>query len=167
MMNCIHQSDDKDDYDYDYDYDNVFFIYDTIDKIDIYDEDNVKYVIEEYFSWRYYIGTLGFLPVGIGKVYTRLMFLDTKSNEYFGNLSTVVDNFKLNSIDNANENLKSLLKHIDFESIDCFIVIGLFGFVSEKWGKYKLIRYLPEMMENFVTCVNYIPVNKIYDYCNA
>ncbi|QHR82674.1 Toll/IL-receptor-like protein [Brazilian porcupinepox virus 1] len=134
----------------------ISFSHDLDDEIS--ENCDIKEIIEEYMSWRSLSGKLGVISMLTGKVYRNFNKFDEYAFKMLGDLEILsLDILKLNVLDKPQERLFNFLSslEIDFTRVDNFIILlGLFGYMSEFWGRCKLQNFIPDIVYFIFTNIN-------------
>ncbi|AAR07490.1 137R [Yaba monkey tumor virus] len=119
---------------------SLFFVYDTADTID--SNDSLKEVLEDYFTWKAMVGRIGFVPSGIGNLFLKLIKLD----DYFDKNSTklLVNGLKRKRF--INRLKKYLYSNYDISYLSFITLVGIFGYISERCGKYGKEKYIQNLL---------------------
>ncbi|AAF15024.1 m136R [Myxoma virus] len=126
------------------------FSYTAID--DISKNHSIKHVLEEYFSWRAYIGRVCIIPNHVGKLYIKLTKLDTTAKNKLGNLDILLcDVLKIDE-DGGNEKLFQFIRSLNLHKNkeNTLTLIGLLAYACNFWGSQKINKYIPSIMPFFL-----------------
>ncbi|ADK63776.1 m136R [Myxoma virus] len=129
---------------------SLSFSYTAID--DISKNHSIKHVLEEYFSWRAYIGRVRIIPTHVGKLYIRLIKLDSTAKKKLGNLDILLcDVLKIDD-DGGNERLFQFVQGLNLPKNKeaTLTLIGLLAYACNYWGSQKINKYIPSIMPFFL-----------------
>nr|ALF07854.1 A52R-like family protein [Swinepox virus] len=143
---------------------SLTFCYDTIDYISI--DDSIITILEEYFSWRSFIGRIELVPQTVGKIYVDLMNLDNLARKLFGNLEILANDIIQLGYDGADVRLFKFITDtgINFNNNKVLVLIGFFGYVCEYWGRQKNNRYIKNIMPWITSNISEDTLLKICNY---
>ncbi|ABQ43613.1 A52R-family [Tanapox virus] len=119
---------------------SLFFAYDTANTISA--NDSLKNILDDYFTWRAMVGRIGFVPVGIGNLFLKLMNLNT----YFDKDSINLLTSNLSKKGFISRFKKYLYSNYDVSYVSALTLIGIIGYISECCGKLGLEKYIQDLL---------------------
>ncbi|AFB76952.1 hypothetical protein COTV150 [Cotia virus SPAn232] len=146
---------------------SLLFLYDK--NTNISSEYEAKEILNEYLSWRYFLGNVNIKPVSVGSVYTTLINFDKVTLKMMGDLD-ILFNDVLQLKGNYEENkvvdfLTSL--QINFSEINNFILlIGYLGYLSEYCGKNNLHQYITTLSSYLYSVIKIETIINFKEYIN-
>ncbi|APG58355.1 protein A46 [BeAn 58058 virus] len=146
---------------------SLLFLYDK--NTNISSEIEAKEILNEYLSWRYFLGNTNIKPISIGSVYSTLINCDTVALKMMGDLDILFnDVLQLKRHYEENKIVDFLISlQINFSEINNFILLlGCFGYLSEYCGKNNLHQYNNSITSYLFSVIKMETLVKFKEYIN-